>query len=82
MGQMGLFGVTVSEKYGGQGGNQLDLILMGLALGYHSQSLAITPGAAMSLGAKPLQLFGTDEQKKAHLPDLAAGEENVCFWFI
>ena len=36
MGQMGLFGVTVSEKYGGQGGNQLDLILMGLALGYNS----------------------------------------------
>ena len=42
--------MTVSESYGGQGGNQLDLILMGLALGYHSQSLAITPGAAMSLG--------------------------------
>ena len=61
MGQMGLFGVTVSEDYGGQGGNQLDLILTGLALGYHSQSLAITPGAATSLGAKPLQLFRTDK---------------------
>ncbi|OIR19011.1 MAG: hypothetical protein BD935_01240 [Marine Group III euryarchaeote CG-Epi1] len=79
MGQMGLFGVTVSESYGGQGGNQLDLILMGLALGYHSQSLAITPGAAMSLGAKPLQLFGTDAQKKAHLPDLAAGKRMFVF---
>tara|TARA_B100000614_G_scaffold94813_1_gene85627 strand:- start:1220 stop:2404 length:1185 start_codon:yes stop_codon:yes gene_type:complete len=79
MGQMGLFGVTVSEKYGGQGGNQLDLILMGLALGYHSQSLAITPGAAMSLGAKPLQLFGTDSQKEAHLPDLAAGKRMFVF---
>ena len=79
MGQMGLFGVTVSEKYGGQGGTQLDLILMGLALGYHSQSLAITPGAAMSLGAKPLQLFGTDSQKEAHLPDLAAGKRMFVF---
>ena len=79
MGQMGLFGVTVSDKYGGQGGNQLDLILMGLALGYHSQSLAITPGAAMSLGAKPLQLFGTEEQKEAHLPDLAAGKRMFVF---
>ena len=79
MGQMGLFGVTVSEEYGGQGGNQLDLILMGLALGYHSQSLAITPGAAMSLGAKPLQLFGTEEQKAAHLPDLAAGKRMFVF---
>ena len=79
MGQMGLFGVTVSEKYGGQGGNQLDLILMGLALGYNSQSLAITPGAAMSLGAKPLQLFGTEAQKKAHLPDLATGKRMFVF---
>ncbi|MBA60167.1 MAG: hypothetical protein CMB30_00455 [Euryarchaeota archaeon] len=79
MGQMGLFGITVSEEYGGQGGNQLDLILMGLALGYHSQSLAITPGAAMSLGAKPLQLFGTEEQKAAHLPDLAAGKRMFVF---
>ena len=79
MGQMGLFGVTVSEEYGGQGGNQLDLILMGLALGYHSQPLAITPGAAMSLGAKPLQLFGTEEQKAAHLPDLAAGKRMFVF---
>ena len=69
MGQMGLFGVTVSESYGGQGGSQLDLILMGLALGYHSQSLAITPGAAMSLGAKPLQLFGT-LWKSGHPPRL------------
>ena len=74
-----MFGVTVSDKYGGQGGNQLDLILMGLALGYHSQSLAITPGAAMSLGAKPLQLFGTDAQKEAHLPDLAAGKRMFVF---
>ena len=76
MGQMGLFGVTVSEDYGGQGGNQLDLILTGLALGYHSQSLAITPGAATSLGAKPLQLFGTEKQKQDHLPDLAV--VNAC----
>ena len=79
MGEMGLFGVTVSEKYGGQGGNQLDLILMGLALGYQSQSLAITPGAAMSLGAKPLQLFGSSSQKEAHLPDLAAGKRMFVF---
>ena len=79
MGQMGLFGVTVAGKYGGQGGNQLDLILMGLALGYQSQSLAITPGAAMSLGAKPLQLFGNEEQKAAHLPDLAAGKRMFVF---
>ena len=79
MAEMGLFGITVSEEYGGQGGSQLDLLLMGLALGYLSQSLAITPGAALSLGAKPLQLCGTEAQKTAHLPDLAAGKRMFVF---
>jgi hypothetical protein len=79
MGDMGLFGLTVDEKYGGQGGNQMDLVLMGLALGYHSQSVAITPGAAASLGIKPLQLCGREDQKEAHLPELAAGKRMFVF---
>ena len=79
MAEMGLFGVTVSEDYGGQGGSHLDLLLMGLALGYLSQSLAITPGAALSLGAKPLQTCGTEAQKAAHLSDLAAGKRMFVF---
>ena len=79
MAELGLFGLTVEAKYGGAGGSQLDLVLMGLALGYHSQSVAITPGAATSLGTKPLQLCGTDAQKKAHLPDLAAGRRMFVF---
>ena len=32
MGEMGLFGLTVKEQYGGQGGTLLDLVLLGLAL--------------------------------------------------
>ncbi|MFN8546464.1 MAG: acyl-CoA dehydrogenase family protein [Candidatus Eisenbacteria bacterium] len=79
MGELGLFGLTVEDKFGGQGGSHLDLVLMGLALGYHSQSVAITPGAASSLGTKPLQLFGTADQKKAHLADLAAGKRMFVF---
>ena len=63
----------------GQGGSQMDLVLMGLALGYHSQSVAITPGAAASLGIKPLQLCGSEDQKRAHLPDLAAGKRMFVF---
>ena len=79
MGELGLFGLTVKEAYGGQGGQHIDLILMGLALGYHSQSAAITPGAASSLGTKPLQLYGRDDQKQPHLPDLAAGRRMFVF---
>jgi len=79
MGELGLFGVTVDEAYGGQGGTLLDLILVGLALGYHAQSVAIAPGAAASLGTKPLQLCGREDQKRAHLPDLAAGKRMFVF---
>lgn len=79
MAHLGLFGLTVSEEYGGQGGAQMDLVLMGLALAYHSQSVAITPGAATSLGIKPLQLCGREDQKREHLPDLAAGKRMFVF---
>lgn len=79
MGELGLFGLPIEERYGGQGGDQTDLVLMGLALGYHTHSVAITPGAAISLGAKPLQLCGSDEQKREHLPDLAAGRRMFVF---
>lgn len=79
MGRLGLFGLTIAEEYGGQGGGQLELVLMGLALAYHSQALAITPGAASSLGSKPLQLYGNAEQRRAHLPDLAAGRRMFVF---
>lgn len=79
MGKLGLFGLPIEQEYGGQGGDHTDLILMGLAIGYWSQSVAITPGAAISLGAKPLQLCGTEEQKRAHLPDLAAGTRMFVF---
>jgi len=79
MGEMGLFGITVDERFGGQGGSQLDLILMGLAMGYHSQSVAITPGAAASLGIKPLQIAGSEAQQKEHLADLAQGKRMFAF---
>ena len=79
MGELGLFGLPIEERYGGQGGDHTDLCLMGLALGYHSQAVAITPGAAISLGAKPLQLCGTEAQKQAHLPALAKGERMFVF---
>lgn len=79
MAELGLFGLPIEEQYGGQGGDHLDLVLMGLALGYWSHSVAITPGAAISLGAKPLQLCGSDAQKAAHLPDLANGKRMFVF---
>jgi len=79
MGDIGLFGLPIAEEYGGQGGNLTELVLMGLAIGYHSHSAAITPGAAASLGSKPVQGWGSEQQKRAHLPDVAAGKRMFVF---
>ena len=79
MADMGLFGITIEDHFGGQGGQHTDLVLMGLALGYHSHSVAITPGAATSLGSKPLMMCGSDAQKEAHLAALARGERMFVF---
>ncbi len=79
MAELGLFGLPVPEEHGGQGGDHLDLVLMGLALAYDCPSAAITPGAAYSLGTKPLLLAGNEAQKQAHLSDLAEGKRMFVF---
>ncbi len=79
MGELGVFGLGIPEEYGGQGGGLTELCLMGLSLAYQSHSVAITPGAAVSLGAKPLSRFGTEEQKREHLADLATGKRMIVF---
>ncbi|MGB1396342.1 MAG: acyl-CoA dehydrogenase family protein, partial [Planctomycetota bacterium] len=63
LGEMGIFGLPIPEEYGGQDGEMIDLILAGLALSYWSPSVAITPGAAVSLGINPLLRFGSADQK-------------------
>ena len=79
LGDMGIFGLPIPDEYGGQGGEMIDLVLAGLALSYWSPSVAITPGAAVSLGINPLLRFGTDAQKAAHLEDLASGRHMFAF---
>lgn len=79
LGKMGIFGLPVPEQFGGQGGGLTELVLAGLALGYQSHSIAITPGAAVSLGVSPLLTSGSDGQKKAHLADLASGKRMFSF---
>lgn len=79
LGEMGIFGLPIPEEYGGQDGEMIDLILAGLALSYWSPSVAITPGAAVSLGINPLLRFGSADQKAEHLEDLAAGRRMFAF---
>jgi short/branched chain acyl-CoA dehydrogenase len=74
MGRMGLFGLPFPEEYGGMGGDYMALGIALEELARVDSSVAITLEAGVSLGAMPLHLFGTEEQKREWLPRLCAGE--------
>jgi short-chain 2-methylacyl-CoA dehydrogenase len=79
MGAMGLFGLPISESYGGMGGDYFALCLALEELARVDSSVAITLEAGVSLGAMPIYRFGTEEQKREWLPALAAGEKLGAF---
>ena len=79
MGAMGLFGLPISEEYGGMGGDYFALCLALEELARVDSSVAITLEAGVSLGAMPIYRFGTEEQKREWLPALAAGEKLGAF---
>jgi short-chain 2-methylacyl-CoA dehydrogenase len=79
MGAMGLFGLPISEEYGGMGGDYFALCLALEELARVDSSVAITLEAGVSLGAMPIYRFGTEEQKREWLPAMAAGERLGAF---
>ena len=79
MGELGLFGITADEEYGGAGSDMASLCIAIEELARADQSMAITLEAAVCLGIKPIQAFGSDEQKSRWLPDLVAGRTLAGF---
>lgn len=79
MGELGLFGLTAPEEYGGSGGDFTSLCIAIEEIGRIDQSLGITLEAAVGLGINPILTFGTDEQKERWLPDLVAGRKLAGF---
>lgn len=70
--EMGLPGTAIPEEYGGAGAGHLTLCLVAEQLGQH---LAPVPfSSSVYLGTEALMAFGTEAQKQAWLPKLAAGE--------
>ncbi|WP_232688358.1 acyl-CoA dehydrogenase family protein [Halobacterium zhouii] len=69
-----VMGVPISEEYGGLGGDQLMYALVTEELGRVSGSIGLSYAAHISLASKPIELFGTEEQKEKWLRPLAEGE--------
>ncbi len=79
MGNSGIFGPTVNEKYGGGG---LDYISYGLImqeLERGDSGMRSTASVQSSLVMYPIEAYGSEEQKKKYLPKLASGEILGCF---
>jgi len=74
MGELGLFGMFVSEEYGGQGMDYVSYIIATEEIARVDGSHAATVAAGNSLGVGPLYYFGSEEQKRKYLPKLCSGE--------
>ena len=74
MGEIGLFGMFVSEKYDGQEMDYISYIIAVEELARVDGSQSATVAAGNSLGIGPLYYFGTEEQKRKYLPPLCRGE--------
>jgi short-chain 2-methylacyl-CoA dehydrogenase len=73
MGELGLFGMTVSPEYGGHGLDYLSYIIAVEEIARVDGSHAATVAAENSLGIGPIYYFGSEQQKRRYLPDLCRG---------
>src|SRR5579863_3078312 len=78
MKELGLFGVTIPEEYGGMG---LDLTTYALIVEELSRGWISISGIVNThfIGSYLLMKFGTDEQKQKYLPRMATGEIRAAF---
>jgi alkylation response protein AidB-like acyl-CoA dehydrogenase len=79
MGELGLMGMTIPEEYGGAGADTLAYAIAVEELTRVDSSVAITMAAHHSLGTLPIYYFGSEEQKRRWLPDLASGKKVAAF---
>ena len=77
--QLGLMGLAIPKEYGGK-----ELSVYGFSraieeLSFYDASLAVTLGTHQSIGLYGFLKYGTPDQKKRWLPDLAAGRKMAAF---
>jgi len=74
----GLFGVSIPLEFGGMGGGCLENCLVVEELSKACLGVSVTYAASL-LGAYPILIGGSDEQKKKYLKDIASGKKLAAF---
>ncbi len=77
--ELGLMGIPIAPEWEGGGADTLAYAIAIEELARVDQSFAITVAAHTSLGTQPINLFGSDEQKRRWLPQLASGRRLAAF---
>ncbi|MBM3585407.1 MAG: acyl-CoA dehydrogenase [Alphaproteobacteria bacterium] len=74
MRDLGLFGLTIPEAYGGLGATTEEEVLFAMEMGWTSPAFRARFGTNIGIGSQGLVNGGTEEQKQRYLPRLARGE--------
>ena len=79
MGKYGFMGIPVPKEYGGQGCDPLTYVMCVEELSKVCGTTGVIVSAHTSLCIDPIMTFGTEEQKKKYVPDLASGKKIGAF---
>ncbi len=74
MREMGLFGLSIPEAYGGLGVTMEEEVSIAFELGRTSPAFRSLLGTNNGIGSQGIVIDGTEEQKRRYLPRLASGE--------
>ena len=76
--EMGLFGITIPDEYGGAGMGSLAASIVVEEVSKACAGTGVLLSAHGSLCVDPIMTFGSAEQKQKYLPDLATGKTIGC----
>ena len=79
MRELGLFGLSIPEEYGGLDLSMEDECLVAVELGRTSPAFRSAFGTNVGIGSQGLVMFGDETQKRKWLPGIAAGETVTSF---
>ena len=79
MRELGLFGLSIAEEYGGLGLTMLEEARVAIELGRTTPAFRSTFGTNVGIGSQGLVMAGNDAQKAAWLPKIASGEIITSF---
>ncbi|CAN0531504.1 unnamed protein product, partial [Laminaria digitata] len=79
MRELGLFGLSIPEEYGGLGLSMFEEVLTVQELGWTSPAFRSVFGTNVGIGSQGIVIDGTPEQKTYWLPKLASGATIASF---